>query len=145
MIRFLQPWWLLVMLPVAAVAAGYLWRQWRRRADAVRFSNTELLRLIAPAGLGWRRHLAPAAFLLALVALTGALARPAMDRTEPVERANIVLAIDVSLSMEAEDVEPSRLAAAPVITGPGWWSPAVSYRRPAAPAPAPPRPRPTWR
>ena len=112
MIRFLQPWWLLVMLPVAGVAAGYLWRQWRRRADAVRFSNTELLRRIAPAGLGWRRHLAPAAFLLALVALTGALARPAMDRTEPVERANIVLAIDVSLSMAATDVAPSRIEAA---------------------------------
>jgi Ca-activated chloride channel family protein len=112
MIRFLQPWWLLALLPVLAVAAGYAWRQWRRRAHAVRFSNLELLRRIAPAGLGWRRHAPAVAFLLALVALSAAMARPAVDRQEPVERATIILAIDVSLSMEAEDVEPSRLEAA---------------------------------
>jgi Ca-activated chloride channel family protein len=112
MIRFLQPWWLLALLPVLAMAAGYAWRQWRRRAHAVRFSNLELLRRIAPAGLGWRRHAPAVAFLLALVALSAAMARPAVDRQEPVERATIILAIDVSLSMEAEDVEPSRLEAA---------------------------------
>lgn len=112
MIRFLQPWWLLGLLPVVLVAAGYGWRQWRRRVHAVRFSNLELLRQIAPAGLGWRRHAAAAAFLLALVALSTAMARPAVDRQEPVERATIILAIDVSLSMEAEDVEPTRLEAA---------------------------------
>jgi Ca-activated chloride channel family protein len=112
MIRFLQPWWLLALLPVAAVAAGYGWRQLRRRVHAVRFSNLELLRQIAPAGLGWRRHAAAAAFLLALVALTAAMARPAVDRQEPVERATIILAIDVSLSMDAEDIEPTRLEAA---------------------------------
>lgn len=112
MIRFLQPWWLLALLPVAAVAAGYLWRQWHRRTTAMRFTNVELLRRIAPAGLGWRRHLAAAAFVLALVSLTTAMARPAIDREEPVERATIILAIDVSLSMEATDVSPTRLAAA---------------------------------
>jgi Ca-activated chloride channel family protein len=112
MIRFLQPWWLLGLLPVLAVAAGYGWRQWRRRVHAVRFSNLELLRRIAPAGLGWRRHAAAAAFLLALVALAAAMARPAVDAQEPVERATIILAIDVSLSMEAEDIEPTRLEAA---------------------------------
>lgn len=110
--RFLQAWWLLALVPVAVVAAGYVWRQLRRRADGVRFSNTELLRHIAPSGLGRRRHLAPAAFLLAMVALAGALARPAVDRPEPVERATVMLAIDVSLSMEAADVTPTRLAAA---------------------------------
>lgn len=112
MIRFLQPWWLLMLLPVTAVVAGYLWRQWRRRAYAVRFTNVDLLRTLAPAGLGWRRHLAAGALLLALVALATAMARPAIDRDEPVERATIILAIDVSLSMEADDVSPSRLVAA---------------------------------
>ena len=112
MIRFLQPWWLLALVPVAAVGAGYLWRQWRRRVHAVRFSNTELLRRIAPAGLGRRRHLAPAAFLLALAVLTAGMARPAVDRPEPVERATVMLAIDVSLSMAAEDVPPTRIEAA---------------------------------
>lgn len=112
MIRFLQPWWLLALLPVVAVAGGYLWRQWRRKAHAVRFTNVALLRQIAPSGLGWRRHLAAVAFLAALVVLTTAMARPAMDRPEPVERATIVLAIDVSLSMDAGDVAPTRLEAA---------------------------------
>ena len=112
MIRFLSPWWLLALLPVVAVAAAYVWRQRRRRATALRFSNVELLRVLAPAGLGWRRHLAAGAFLLSLVALSAALARPAMDRTEPLERATVILAIDVSLSMEADDVAPNRLDAA---------------------------------
>lgn len=112
MIRFLQPWWLLALLPVAAVVGGYLWRQWRRRSHAISFANLDLLRQIAPTGLGWRRHLAAVAFVLALVALTVGMARPALDRQEPVERATIVLAIDVSLSMDATDVAPSRLQAA---------------------------------
>ncbi len=112
MIQFLRPWWLLALLPVALVFAAYVWRQRNRRTQAVRFSNTALLRQIAPDGLGRRRHLGPAAFLLGLVALTGAMARPAMETPEPVERAVVVLAIDVSLSMQANDVRPTRLEAA---------------------------------
>ncbi|HLU45717.1 MAG TPA: VWA domain-containing protein [Natronosporangium sp.] len=112
MIRFLQPWGLLSLLPVMGMAGGYLWRQWRRRMYAVRFSNLALLRTIAPAQPGWRRHLSAGAFLLALLALALAVARPAMERQEPMERATVMLAIDVSLSMEATDVAPSRLQAA---------------------------------
>jgi Ca-activated chloride channel family protein len=112
MIRFLQPWWLLALVPVLAVAAAYVWRQLRRRAFAVRFTNVDLLRTLAPKGLGWRRHLAASAFLLCLAALATAMARPAVDTEEPLERATIMLAIDVSLSMEAQDVAPSRIEAA---------------------------------
>jgi Ca-activated chloride channel family protein len=112
MIRFLQPWWLLALLPVLAVAGAYVWRQLHRRAYALRFTNVELLRTLAPKGLGWRRHASATAFLLCLVALATAMARPAMDTEEPLERATIMLAIDVSLSMEADDVAPTRLEAA---------------------------------
>jgi Ca-activated chloride channel family protein len=112
MIRFLQPWWLLALLPVIAVAAFYVWRQFRRRSYAMRFTNVELLRTLAPKGLGWRRHAAAGALLLSLVALGSAMARPSVDKKEPLERATVMLAIDVSLSMEADDVAPTRIEAA---------------------------------
>jgi Ca-activated chloride channel family protein len=112
MIRFLQPWWLLALLPVFAVAAVYVWRQFRRRSYAMRFTNVDLLRTLAPKGLGWRRHAAAGAFLLCLVALGSAMARPSLDKKEPLERATVMLAIDVSLSMEADDVAPTRIEAA---------------------------------
>ena len=112
MIRFLQPWWLLALFPVIAVAAVYVWRQFRRRQFAMRFTNVDLLRTLAPCGLGWRRHAAAGAFLLCLVALGSAMARPSVDKKEPLERATVMLAIDVSLSMEADDVRPTRIEAA---------------------------------
>ncbi|MEV4756273.1 VWA domain-containing protein [Micromonospora sp. NPDC049559] len=112
MIRFLQPWWLLALLPVLAIAGAYVWRQLHRRSYALRFTNVELLRTLAPKGLGWRRHAAAGAFLLSLVALATGLARPAIDTKQPLERATIMLAIDVSLSMQADDVAPNRLEAA---------------------------------
>ncbi|MFI1197464.1 VWA domain-containing protein [Micromonospora sp. NPDC020750] len=112
MIRFLQPWWLLAVLPVLALAALYVWRQLHRRAYAMRFTNVDLLRTLAPKGLGWRRHVPAVAFLLCLLVLSTALARPAIDTREPLERATVMLAIDVSLSMQADDVPPNRLEAA---------------------------------
>ena len=112
MIRFLQPLWLLALLPVLAVAGVYVWRQFRRRQYAMRFTNVDLLRTLAPNGLGWRRHAAAGAFLLCLVALGSAMARPSVDKEEPLERATVMLAIDVSLSMEANDVAPTRIEAA---------------------------------
>jgi Ca-activated chloride channel homolog len=114
MIRFLQPWWLLALLPVLAVAGVYVWRQFRRRSYAMKFTNVDLLRTLAPKGLGWRRHAAAGAFLLSLVALGSAMARPSVDREQPLERATVMLAIDVSLSMEADDVQPNRIEAAQV-------------------------------
>ncbi|GAA0804305.1 VWA domain-containing protein [Spirilliplanes yamanashiensis] len=112
MIRFLQPWWLLSVLPVLAVAAVYVWRQFRKRQYAIRFTNVDMLRTLAPKGLGWRRHASAAALLLALFALSGAMARPSVDTEQPLERATVILAIDVSLSMQADDVAPNRIEAA---------------------------------
>jgi Ca-activated chloride channel family protein len=112
MIRFLEPWWLLALLPVIAIAGLYVWRQFRRRSYAMKFTNVDLLRTLAPKGLGWRRHAAAGAFLLSLVALGSALARPSVDTEQPLERATVMLAIDVSLSMEADDVAPTRIEAA---------------------------------
>lgn len=114
MIRFLDPIWLLVLLAVAALAAAYVASQMRRRGYAVRFTNVALLQTIAPRGLGWRRHVAAVLLLVGLATFATGMAKPAVDRNVPLERATIVLAIDVSLSMKATDVEPNRFAAAKV-------------------------------
>jgi Ca-activated chloride channel homolog len=113
MIRLLSPWWLLAVLPVLAVAGVYVWRQLHRKAFAVRFSNVELLRAIAPGGIGNVRRYAPAvALLVSLLILALSMARPSIDTKEPLERATIMLALDVSLSMQSQDVRPTRIAAA---------------------------------
>jgi Ca-activated chloride channel homolog len=102
--------WLLVA--VVAVAAAYLLNQVRRRRYAVRFANLPLLATVAPRRPGWRRHLPAALLLIALASQVVALARPARAERVPRERATIVLAVDVSNSMAATDVTPTRLAAA---------------------------------
>ena len=112
MIRYLSPWWLLAILPVLALAGLYVWMQLHRRAVAMRFSNLELLRALTPKGIGPRRHAPAVALLLALLVLALGMARPAMDIKQPMERATVILAIDVSLSMEATDVKPDRIKAA---------------------------------
>jgi Ca-activated chloride channel family protein len=112
MIRFLAPWWLLTLLPVLTVAAAYVWRQLRKRQYAMRFTNVDLLRTLAPKGLGWRRHVSAVAFLLMMGALAFSTARPSVDTEQPLERATVMLAIDVSLSMQADDVAPTRIEAA---------------------------------
>ena len=113
MIRFLSPWWLLTLLPVLGVAGAYVWRQRRRRAFAVRFSNVDLLRAVAPGGIGpYRRHAPAVALVLSLFILGLAMARPSVDGREPLERATVMIALDVSLSMMSDDVAPTRMEAA---------------------------------
>ena len=97
---------------VAALAVAYLVLLRRRRRDTMAFTNLELLDRIAPKRPGWYRHLPAAALLVALTLLTVALAGPQADARVPRNRATVVLVIDVSLSMQATDVAPSRLAAA---------------------------------
>lgn len=111
---FLSPWWLLLLLPVLALLGAYVLAQRRRRRYAVRFAALPMLDSVAPDRPGWRRHAPAAAFVLALSTLAVATARPEMDLRVPHERATVIVAIDVSRSMEATDVAPNRLDAARV-------------------------------
>jgi Ca-activated chloride channel family protein len=101
--------WLLAGLPLLVALYVYLLR--RRKKFAVRYSNLELLKT-AMAGSTWRRHLPPAIVLLALAALIVAVARPNAVMTLPSQHETVIMAMDVSGSMRATDVEPNRLVAA---------------------------------
>ncbi|SNR81441.1 VWA domain-containing protein [Actinomadura mexicana] len=102
--------WLLGLLPL--VAAAYLLLQLRRRQYAVRFTNLALLSQVAPRRPGWRRHVSAVLFLIMIAFMMFGFARPATAVKVPRDRATIVVAVDVSLSMMARDVSPSRLDAA---------------------------------
>lgn len=109
---FLDPERLLLLLGVAAVGVAYVVMARRRGRYALRFTNLALLDKVAPRRPGWRRHLPAAAFLLMAGLLVTAFARPQADVEVPRERATVLVAVDVSVSMQAEDVEPTRFAAA---------------------------------
>jgi len=111
-LTFLSPWRLWILLAVAALAAVYVVQQFRRKQYAVRFTNLALLDKIAPRRPAWRRHVPAIAFLLALTTFVTAYARPSRPVKVPRERATVIMAIDVSLSMEATDVKPTRIQAA---------------------------------
>ena len=106
---FIAPVRLWLLLGVLALAVIYIVSQIRRRTYAVRFTNLDLLDKVAPSRPGWRRHLPAAGFLLALAALVVGFARPSQDTEIPKEQATVIIAIDTSLSMQANDVFPSRL------------------------------------
>jgi Ca-activated chloride channel family protein len=111
-VTFLSPWRLLFLLAVLALFIVYLVVQRRRRVYALRFSSSELFDAVATSGPGYRRHVPALVFLLALAGLVTAFAQPARAVRVPRERATVVVAIDVSLSMQATDVSPDRLSAA---------------------------------
>lgn len=109
---FTDPWWFLLLIAVALVAGGYLVVQRLRRKRIMRFTNLELLERVAPKRQGWSRHVPAALVLVALLLLTVALAGPTAEQRVPRNRATVMLVMDVSLSMKAKDVQPSRLKAA---------------------------------
>jgi Ca-activated chloride channel family protein len=111
-VSFLWPGLLVLLALVPALIAVYLWVLRRQKAAAVRFASLGLVREAMGGARLWRRHLPPALFLLGLAVALLAVARPSALLTLPSQQRTIILAIDVSLSMRATDVQPSRLAAA---------------------------------
>ncbi len=109
---FTHPLWFLIGLVVLALIVGYVIAQRRVRRHTLRFANLELLEKVAPRRPGRRRHLPTGVILVGLILLTVALAGPTADAKVPRNRATVMLAIDVSLSMESTDVSPNRLDAA---------------------------------
>jgi Ca-activated chloride channel family protein len=102
--------WLLAIVPLLVIA--YLVAQRRRPQYAARFTNLELLATVVPRAPNWRRHLPPFVYVLALSTLLLAIARPTIVTADPTQQATVMLVIDVSGSMIATDVQPTRLAAA---------------------------------
>ena len=109
---FIWPGLLVLLALVPALVALYVWVLRRQRASAVRFASLGLVREAMGGARLWRRHLPPALFLLGLAVALLAVARPSALLTLPSQQRTIILAIDVSLSMRATDVQPNRLAAA---------------------------------
>ncbi len=109
---FASPLLLLSLLALPVLAAAYAWFRRRPGRYAVRFPGTPVLAGVVAAIPRWRRHIPAAVAALALTVLALALARPHATVAVPVERASVVLVTDVSRSMRATDVEPTRLDAA---------------------------------
>jgi Ca-activated chloride channel homolog len=103
---------LLVLLVIPLLIVAYIIAMHRKNRRGMRFTNTSMLDVVVPKQSQWRRHLAVALSLLSLITLTAAFAQPKTQVDVPRERATIVVVIDASLSMEATDVQPNRLAAA---------------------------------
>jgi Ca-activated chloride channel homolog len=108
---FGQPLLLLTLLVIPLALGLYRLAERRRMRYAVRFTNVDVLAAVA-GGRQWRRSVPPLIFLAALVALCVAVARPHVHSVGTRDRATVVLVLDVSGSMQANDVKPSRLAAA---------------------------------
>jgi len=110
--RFLWPHLLWLLVAVPALVALYLYLLNRRKKSAIRFASLGLVKAAMGPGQRFRRHIPPLLFLLAMAAMLFAVARPSAVITLPNETRTIIMAIDVSLSMRANDIQPSRLQAA---------------------------------
>jgi Ca-activated chloride channel family protein len=109
---FEHVWFFLFLFVVLGLVALYILGQSARRRRMQQFANTELLESVAPKRPSRWRHLATILLVLSLVLFTVAMAGPTHDVRIPRNRAVVMLVIDVSQSMKATDVSPSRMAAA---------------------------------
>src|SRR5688500_85567 len=110
--KFLWPEFLWLLLVLPAAVAGYLVLLNLKKKAALRYASLSVFKEAIGKGVWWRRHLPPAILLLALAAMIAAIARPAAVITLPSHHETVILALDVSGSMRAHDVEPTRIAAA---------------------------------
>jgi Ca-activated chloride channel family protein len=108
---FQSPWWLAALLAVVFLVGLYVLLQLRRARYAARFTNVALLGTLVPRRAGWRRHVAFGLLSLGMSVLVVSLAAPNTEIRVPRERATVVMAVDVSLSMQATDIEPDRFTA----------------------------------
>ncbi|WKG06256.1 VWA domain-containing protein [Mycolicibacterium sp. HK-90] len=109
---FAHAWWFLFLFVVLGLIAYYVAVQRARKQRILRFANMELLESVAPKQPTRWRHLPAILLAVSLVFLTVAMAGPTHDVRIPRNRAVVMLVIDVSQSMRATDVSPSRLVAA---------------------------------
>ena len=109
---FLWPGNLFLVLVVPALIAAYIWAQRRRQKYALRYASLSLVREAIGNGPGRKRHIPPALFLAALLFMAIAVARPETVVIVPVQEGTVILALDVSGSMLAEDLKPNRMEAA---------------------------------
>ena len=109
---FLWPEMLWLLLIVPALVAGYFYLLRRKQQSALKYASLSMVKEAMGAGQRFRRHIPPLLFLLALIAMLVAVARPAAVVTLPSQHQTIILAMDVSGSMRAVDVQPNRITAA---------------------------------
>ena len=109
---FLSQWRLVLLVGPALLLVAYLVVQRSRRRSIVRFTSVDLLSSVAPRRPGWQRHIPAAALLAAVTLLVVGFAQPARILRSPRQRATVMLTLDVSGSMVASDVSPTRLGAA---------------------------------
>ena len=111
-VSFESPWLLLSLVLLAGAVGVWILAERRRMRYAVRYSNVDVLASVASGGRSWPRLVPPLLFAIALALLLVGLARPNVERMLLKERATVILVVDTSRSMQADDVEPTRLGAA---------------------------------
>lgn len=111
-IEFATPNRLWLLLVVAGLIGAYIAVEHNRPKITAKFTNLALLESVIPKRVDWKRHVGAACFALGTAVLVLALAHPQQKQRVPTNRATVVLAIDTSLSMKADDVTPNRFAAA---------------------------------